>query len=202
VFRDDKLTDINILVLEDEIKHMILDSVIPPAERRKSKESEKAWEARFEWINQEKETGNAFFKDGRYQEAINQYIRAYCGSTGFSDKQNAEDSESIKKDIKSPLLNNIAMCLIKLGKLQRAIFFIDMIVTGSRPLDPENFKAWKRKIDTLIALKDFKTAQAAIAQAERHTESIQEKTLITNMYRDLATSQGTDQKGNQGVFNS
>ena len=77
------------------------------------------WEARFEWVTREKEAGNALFKGGQYQEAIDQYMRAYCGVVGYKKEAQAkaEDRESINKDLKSPLINNIAMCLIKVGKL-------------------------------------------------------------------------------------
>ena len=77
------------------------------------------WEARFEWVTKEKEAGNALFKGSEYQEAIDQYLRAYCGVVGYKkgEQAKAEDRESIEKDLKSPLLNNIAMCLIKIGKL-------------------------------------------------------------------------------------
>lgn len=75
---------------------------------------------------------------------------------GFADKQKGEDLESINKDLKGPILNNIAMCLIKQGKLQRAMFILDLIVLRSnsrdKPIDPTNFKAWRRKIDTLMTL--------------------------------------------------
>lgn len=77
------------------------------------------WEARFEWVTKEKETGNAMFKAAQYQEAIDQYMRAYCGVVGYKkgEQAKAEDKESINKDLKSPLINNIAMCLIKIGKI-------------------------------------------------------------------------------------
>ena len=56
------------------------------------------------------------------------------------------------------MLNNIAMCLIKMGKLQRAVFVLDMIVGGKKPLDPTNFKAWRRQIEILISLGLVKEA--------------------------------------------
>jgi tetratricopeptide (TPR) repeat protein len=93
-------------------------------------------------------------------------LKAYCGIAGFKidKKTTAEDRESIDKDLKSPILNNIAMCLIKQGKIQRANFYLDLIIQGSpKPIDPTNFKAWKRKIDNLMTLGDFKEASKAIS---------------------------------------
>ena len=44
--------------------------MIPPEDRNRAKESEKAWEARFDWVNEEKEKGNGLFKQGRFDDAI------------------------------------------------------------------------------------------------------------------------------------
>jgi tetratricopeptide (TPR) repeat protein len=133
------------------VKYEIFDSVIAVDDRLRSKESEKVWEARFDWVCAEKEKGNGVFKEGRYQEAINQYLRAYCGIADFAEKQKPEDRESINKDLKGPLLNNLAMCLIKQGKLHRAMAILNMLILPAtprdKPIDPTNFKAWRRKID-------------------------------------------------------
>ena len=42
-----------------------------------------SWEARFEWVTKLKEAGNALFKGSEYQQAIDQYLRAYCGVVGY-----------------------------------------------------------------------------------------------------------------------
>lgn len=39
-------------------------------ERKPNKDTEKAWEARFDWVNEEKDKGNEFYKKGLYEEAI------------------------------------------------------------------------------------------------------------------------------------
>lgn len=56
--------------MAEDVKYLIRDTVIPAEERGKAKESEKAWEARFDWVNDEKDKGNALFKEGSYEEAI------------------------------------------------------------------------------------------------------------------------------------
>jgi tetratricopeptide (TPR) repeat protein len=124
---------VNVVKLAEEVKYELWETgVIPKEERGKARESEKAWEARFDWVNAEKDKGNALFKDGRYEEAIDQYLRAYSGIAGFSEKQKPDDQESINVDLKGPILNNIAMCLIKQGKLPRALFYLDLITTGEQ----------------------------------------------------------------------
>ena len=147
---------------------------------------EKQWDARFDWVQKEKDIGNEFYKVGKFQEAIDQYLRALCGITGFGAKQEAEDKESIEKDLKSPIVNNIAICLIKQGRLDRALYLLDLIVGGKTPIDPANFKAWKRQFDVLLSLGRVQEAQKVLQQAERNTETLSEKTMITSLYRELA----------------
>ncbi len=83
------------------------------------------------------------------------------------------------------------MCLIKQGKLDRALYLLDLIVSGKSPIDPTNFKAWKRQFDVLISLGRVQEAQKVLQQAERRTETLQEKTMITSLYRDLAKASDT-----------
>lgn len=46
------MTTINLVKLCDEVKEEVLDKAIPAEERGiKHKESEKAWEGRFEWVS-------------------------------------------------------------------------------------------------------------------------------------------------------
>lgn len=71
MLRDEGLTKLNVMKLAEDVKYEVLNSVIPEEDRKnRNKESEKAWEARFDWVNDEKEKGNTIFKDGRFDEAI------------------------------------------------------------------------------------------------------------------------------------
>ena len=79
--------------------------------------------------------------------------------------------ESLEKDLKAPLLNNIALCLIKEGKLERANYFLDKVLQ----VDATNFKAWQRKITNLINMEEFEEAKKAMASAEKFADTIEEK---------------------------
>ena len=37
------------------------------------------WEARSQWVNKVKEQGNQLFKEEKYTEAIDVYMKALCG---------------------------------------------------------------------------------------------------------------------------
>ena len=108
--------------------------------------SGKNWDERYQWISQAKEKGNKLFKEEKHDSAIDEYMRALCGMDfskyeDFADKQKERDTR-VKKELKVPILNNIALCLIKQGKLQRANAMLDLVLEA----EPTNLKAWNRKI--------------------------------------------------------
>jgi hypothetical protein len=77
------------------------------------------WEARTQWVNKVKEQGNQLFKEEKYGEAIDLYMKALCGMD-FSQYDHLEDAKAdkerelnVKRNLKAPVLNNIAQCLIK-----------------------------------------------------------------------------------------
>ena len=71
LFRDERLTKLNVMKLAEDVKYEVLNTVIPEEDRKqRNKETEKAWEARFDWVNDEKEKGNSLYKDGKFDEAI------------------------------------------------------------------------------------------------------------------------------------
>jgi hypothetical protein len=73
-----------------------------------------SWDNRVQWINKVKETGNQQFKEEKYNEAIDTYMRALCGMDFSSYEQLADakaDKErelNVKRNLKAPVLNNIA----------------------------------------------------------------------------------------------
>ena len=106
----------------------------------------KSWDDRYQWICQAKEKGNAMVKEEKFEAAIDEYMRALC-AMDFSKYEDAGDKQKdrdtkVKRELKAPILNNIALCLIKQGKLQRANSMLDLVLDS----DPTNWKAWNRKI--------------------------------------------------------
>lgn len=71
-------------------------------------------------------------------------MRALCGMdfSSYSIKENAKEQKEldtrVKRELKAPILNNIALCLIKQGKIQRANTMLDLVLEA----DPTNNKAW------------------------------------------------------------
>ena len=52
------------------------------------------------------------FRQLDYDKAIEVYMSALCG-IDFGDKLSEDDKESVVKDLKAPILNNIALCMMK-----------------------------------------------------------------------------------------
>jgi hypothetical protein len=70
------------------------------------------FEQRYDWINNKKEEGNKHFKAKEYDKAIEVYTSALCGFD-FGNNLNEDDKESVNKDLMAPILNNMALCLMK-----------------------------------------------------------------------------------------
>ena len=59
-YRDDMITTINLIKVAEGVGREVLTAISSSDEGSKggSKELEKAWEARFDWVTQQKDTGN------------------------------------------------------------------------------------------------------------------------------------------------
>lgn len=131
--KDEFLTKVNIAQMGAEVANQLRG---------------RTWDDRTSWINKMKDVGNLQFKSEKYDEAIETYMKALCGMD-FSQYQPLEDAKAdkerelnVKRNLKAPILNNIAQCLIKQGKLQRASAMLDQVIE----VDPTNIKAFLRKI--------------------------------------------------------
>lgn len=73
-------------------------------------------------------------------------------------KVKKEDKEKINRELKVPVLNNLALCLINQGKFSRAIQMTDKVLE----LDKINHKALHRKCQAAIELSDYATAKTVL----------------------------------------
>jgi hypothetical protein len=53
----------------------------------------------------------------------------------------------------------MAICLVKQGRLERAIAVLELIV---ETVDPTNFKAWTRLFEALVALGRLQESQTVL----------------------------------------
>lgn len=75
----------------------------------------KGWQERYDWICTIKDEGNQLYKKGSLDQAIDTYLKALCG-LDFGE-QSKKQEECVNVELKAPILNNVAMCLMKQGKI-------------------------------------------------------------------------------------
>ena len=90
--------------------------------------------------------------------------------------------DRVAKDLKAPILNNIAMCLIKQGKYQRSNQMLDQVIA----CDEGNFKAWTRKVQNHLRMGETENAKKAVAQCEKQAFTMEDKALVTSLYKEIA----------------
>mmetsp|Transcript_31681 Transcript_31681/g.50877 ORF Transcript_31681/g.50877 Transcript_31681/m.50877 type:complete len:384 (-) Transcript_31681:100-1251(-) len=95
-----------------------------------------------------KERGNAFFKDGQFEEAVEAYTQALDATKGT--------------DMEGPISSNLSLALFKLGKFELALTHADHCIA----LQPEWSKAHHRKGEALFALEQFQDARSSYAAAK------------------------------------
>lgn len=106
--------------------------------------------------------------------------------TSYQIKEDAGEQKEreirVKRELKAPILNNIALCLIKQGKLQRANTMLDLVLEA----DPTNNKAWTRKIQNLISLAEIDEAAKTIQKAEKYAILEEDKQQLRNFKAKIA----------------
>lgn len=63
-----------------------------------------------------KEKGNSTFKESTYEDAIEIFMRALCGFEFNKNKLSKDELIYIDQKLKLPILNNMALSLMQLGK--------------------------------------------------------------------------------------
>ena len=125
---------------------------------------------RIKWIEDQRLKGNELFKKSDYALAIDEYMKCLC-ALDFSSCKGYIDptTEAVKKrdegldkslwitkakegmaqiQMKVPVLNNMAQCLIRMDHHARAIDMLDQVLD----IDSKNCKATARKIICMMKL--------------------------------------------------
>jgi len=69
------------------------------------------YEERCQWITHKKNEGNVDFKLKKYETAIDFYLASLCGFD-FKKDISAEQKLFVDEQLKIPVLNNLALCLM------------------------------------------------------------------------------------------
>lgn len=95
-----------------------------------------------------KERGNALFKEGKLDEAVDAYTQALDASKGTENE--------------APISSNLSLVLLKLGKVDSALSHAENCVS----LRPEWSKAHHRRAEALFELEKFQDAREAYVTAK------------------------------------
>eukprot|EP01133_Synstelium_polycarpum_P017478 gene17478-20854_t len=106
-----------------------------------------------------KDKATEFFKANDAQKALTNYHFAKNYITGLMDL--SEEKEKEIKALKIVLLNNIAVCLLKLNKYDRALISLDEVLES----DPDNVKALFRRGKCNIYLTNYEQASNDLNRA-------------------------------------
>lgn len=66
-----------------------------------------------------KDQGNQLYKDANYDEAIDTYIKALCGLQFRKKELKKTELTYIDTKLKLPILNNMGLSLMQLGKTNK-----------------------------------------------------------------------------------
>ena len=162
----------------------------------------KSYDDRFNWIMQVKDEGNKLFKEEKLDEAIDIYMKALCG-LDFSSYEILESPQrqkekdlKVSRDLKAPILNNIALCLNKQGKYQRANAMLDQVLDA----DLTNNKAWQRKIQNLILLGQVEEAANVITKAEKYAIQEDDKSKLRQFKSKIQDTNNKEKDFSKKVF--
>lgn len=150
---------------------------------------------------QHRDEGNAFFKNGKYGKAKSAYgtslafIRGWPGSNRGMDGITSLASKSVSQDrvvtpeqekcaieLETIVLTNMATCFLKLEDPTSA----KMRADEALKLKSDHWKAFLRKAEAEIMLKDSEGAAASLAQSSRYVTEESGRIAIKEIEKKLA----------------
>ncbi len=84
-----------------------------------------SFEERFHWMLQKKLQGNRQFQKGNYPEALDIYMDTMFGLAEYPEP---ERNKKINFELKVPLLNNIAACMLSQKNYSASLNIIDQVI--------------------------------------------------------------------------
>ena len=118
----------------------------------------KSFDEKCEWIKNQKEIGNNLVKENKLEEALDAYLKSLCGFNFKDDGVSKETMTAKDVELKVPILNNMALCLIRMKRYDRALSMLDQV----GKIDPKNEKATMRKCMAYIEMVDYERANKCL----------------------------------------
>lgn len=150
------------------------------------------FDERWNWIVARKDEGNAEYKNKEYEGAIDGYLLALCG-LGFDKSISQDQKEKVDKELKLPVLNNMALCLINQKKYARALQMLDQV----DKIDKKNEKALLRKCQCQIELVNYEKANQILKELEDIAFQSQNSQFVYSEMKRLRAQMEKSSKGEQ-----
>lgn len=86
---------------------------------------------KLQWAREQRQLGNQLFQEGKYKEAMDVYLTCLVALEYTSKDHDSQDDVQMKsidemdKDIKMPVLLNLAACALSLGMYKKTVSFCD-----------------------------------------------------------------------------
>ena len=152
--------------------------------------------ARMRWAIEERRRGNELFDAGEFREALLVYMQSLMGLDYGSD---AEQRRRAVAEHQIPVTNNMAVCCLKTGDLQKCIRLCDQTLKA----DPGNFKAMYRRGLANLRGQNWREARDdlrdALAMAEQPGERGTCRKLLREAAEGLKSQRGRDRKAREGI---
>jgi len=163
---------------------------------------------RLAWINEQRKKGNERFGAGEYDAAVDEYMRCLCALDFKSCKGGVSEDQAKMGDVqmKIPVLNNMAQCMIKKDLAERANDLLDEVLK----LDPKNAKATARKLTCMLKLGQVYAVEKEVAYikntldtygtADRPEDRNLLKSTLQQLERELAQRSEKDKAFSKNIF--
>lgn len=147
---------------------------------------------KIEWAKRQRQEGNRLFSIGNYKEAMDVYLtclvamdssRASSANDGDSVGSDEQFGLQIEKDIKLPILLNLALSAIKLGMLSKAEKFCNYAIDSE--LGRRSAKAHFRRGSVRRLMGHYATAKSDLERALELDCTEDEKVAIMRETRKL-----------------
>lgn len=113
----------------------------------------------------------------------------------FQD-QTIENEKKVNYELKVPLLNNMAICLLQVNEYKKVISMTDQVLI----IDPDNFKALVRRVSALLELGNLSDAKDALSKAKKWSKTNEDRKIVGDLQKLYDKKSEAEQKFAKQIF--
>ena len=140
---------------------------------------DQTFQDRIKWINNQRALGNDKFKVENYDAALDEYMKCLCALDFKTCTDKVEETQAKMADVqmKVPVLNNMAQCMIKKELWERAKDLVEEVLK----LEPKNAKATNRKLTCMLKLNMISKLETDVAYIRNTLDTYNETNKATDV---------------------